>query len=87
MPPHPTRSALPRPGIDRNRLIGRRPRRPNLPGQLEHPGPQLGGILDPVPRAVAGNDEAMRRVNPQNDLAQSISAPDRRNAAEYAPVV
>ena len=50
---------------DRDRLGDCRPRRPNLPGQIEHPRPQIVGILDPVPRAVAADDEAMRRPNPQ----------------------
>ncbi len=39
MPPHAAFPALARPGIDRDRHRHRRPRRPNLPGQVEHPGP------------------------------------------------
>ena len=35
MPPHPARSALTWHWIDRDRLLDRRPRRPNLPGQLK----------------------------------------------------
>lgn len=53
--------------LDRNRdrLIDRRPCRPNLPGQVEHPGPQRGGIVHPLPRPVAQDDEAVRRPHAQ----------------------
>jgi len=57
MLPHPARPALPRPGIDHNRFPYARPRRPNLPGQLEHPRPQLIGLLDSLPRPVAQDNE------------------------------
>jgi len=65
MPPHAARAALSGLRTDRNRLAHVRPRLPNLPGQLEHPRPQLLGILDTLPRPVAADDEAMRRANPQ----------------------
>lgn len=44
---HPlaARAALARFRVNRDRLVNRRLRFPNLPGQVEHPGPQL--ILDP----------------------------------------
>jgi hypothetical protein len=58
-----TRTALPGLRLNRNRLVGRRPRRPNPPGQLEHPRPQLGVVLNAVPRAVAADDEAVRRFH------------------------
>src|SRR4051812_24545140 len=64
MLPHPARAALTGFGIDRNRLSNRRPRRPYLPGQVEHPPPQFLGIVDAMPRAVAHPDEAMRWQNP-----------------------
>jgi hypothetical protein len=70
VPTHPARAALTRHRIDRDRLIDRRPRRPDLPSQVEHPGPQLLGILDAMPRTVAQDDEAMRRANPQLLLRQ-----------------
>jgi hypothetical protein len=42
-----------RPRLDRNRPVHRHPHRLDLPGQLEHPGAELFGILDMVPRAIA----------------------------------
>jgi hypothetical protein len=70
MPPHATWSALAGNRLNRDRLSNRRPRRPNLTSQVEHPSPQRFVILDPVPRAVAADDEPMRRPNPQLFLDQ-----------------
>ena len=69
---HPlaARAALPRLGWTGIGSVNRRPRRPNLRGQFEHPGPKLLGILDAMPRTVAQDDEAMRRANPQLFLDQ-----------------
>src|SRR5262245_40405533 len=70
IPPHSARATPARLRINRDRHRDRRPRRPNVPGQVEHPGPQLLAVLDPVPRAVAQDDEAMRRANTQLLLDQ-----------------
>src|SRR4051794_17176310 len=70
MPPHAAGSALPSHRVDRDRLRDHRPRRPNLPSHVEHPAPQLLGILDLVPRAVAADDKPMRRANSQLLLDQ-----------------
>ena len=53
MRPLAAQAALARLPLHRNRPLNRRPGRPNLPGQVEHPGTQLLAIVDPVPRAVA----------------------------------
>jgi hypothetical protein len=64
MAPHPAWSALPGHRFDRYRRRNLCPRRPNLPGQVKQPGPQLGVVLDAMPLAVAEDDETVRWPNP-----------------------
>src|SRR5271157_6524436 len=70
MATHPTDTTLRRFWIDHDRHRNLPPCRPNLTGQVQHPRPQVVGVLDPVPRAVAEHDEPMRRANPQFFLYQ-----------------
>jgi len=71
--------------VDQDRLIDLPPCRPNLPGQVEHPSPQLLGILDPVPRAIIADDEPMRRTNPQFHLDQQEVAAHLRQVLFQFP--
>jgi hypothetical protein len=77
MLPHAARTALGGLRIDGYPLICRRPRRPNLHGDAQFPGKQLGGVLDPAAGAVAADDEAMRREHAQRFL-------DHCNLQRYA---
>ena len=72
-----TRSALAGLRIDRDRLSDVCPCGANLPGQLEHPGPQGIVVFDPVPRAVTTDDDAMRRPDSQLLLDQKEKDPHR----------
>ena len=55
---HTARSTLAWLRGDRNRVRHLDPRRPNLPGHLQHPSPQRVAVLDLVPRAVAADHDA-----------------------------
>lgn len=55
--------ALPRLRLNSDRPTDVGPRRSNLPGQVEHPGPQLFGVFDLMPAPVAANYEAVQRAN------------------------
>ena len=70
LPPHFAQPALAGLRVDRDHRSDSRLRRPNLPGQVENPRPQLLRVVDPVPRAITADDEAMRRANPQLLLDQ-----------------
>lgn len=50
--------------------MDRRPRPANLLGQVERPGPQRRIVFNSVPRAIAADDEVMRRLH----LAVSLRA-------------
>jgi hypothetical protein len=58
MLPHPARSALARLGPDLDRLFRHRPQLAYLPHHVEHPGPQLVGIVDLVSRVLRSTDRA-----------------------------
>jgi hypothetical protein len=80
MQPHPAGAALSHFRIHRDRHRNRRPRRSNLSRQLEHPRPQLAGVVDAVPRTVAADDKTMRRRYPNLDIAYIPAEPPLQRA-------
>jgi hypothetical protein len=70
MATHSARAALARFRLDQARRSDRRRRHPDLIGQFEHPGPHFLGVLNPVPRSVAQDDEIVCRPNPQFPLGE-----------------
>src|SRR5262249_33957935 len=63
MIPNAARSALARHRLNRYRHIHVTAGRTDAFRHLDHEGPQLLGILDPVPGAIAADDNAVRRAD------------------------